>query len=521
MGAIIFCCDERDKSRLRTLKNKKLINNTSIVLYNYEKSKKKHSVKSYENNNKNNSDIQSKSTEEDNIEINITKNKEKQKIDKTKKPNIEINEKEVNNKNNNKTNKNNLKKGKLIMEGRFYTIYSGLSSNGEITMKIYNNLSNMKKQLIIKNLDNLYKLNHKNIIKAIPLSDIDINEENEEFTLIYEYFNSKNIEDMINNFGSLDEKIIQIYSKQLLEGLRYLHENNIYHKNLKPNNIFTESDGTIKIFDNLVDNLLLGNAKEYYEYILKSDKIEYYIPPFFIKSINEYKEKNNKINNNLDNTPDNNEDNIFNDWKSFDLYFLGCLIIEIFTKKKPWGQFNFQNNLKLFDFLGTTNLLPDIPKYLSIQCKELINTLFNYSLTQKPDIYDIIFNLDFFKMDITQFTYNTIISCKSNKNDNQKYSIKIEHSNKSSINTMRESGKQLGKILENNHVVNILNNNNNASFSVSITVEDSNYSSIYIQKKNTKEIRNSEMITIKESRFEQFFDPVNVEKEKFISFHKD
>jgi serine/threonine protein kinase len=88
-------------------------------------------------------------------------------------------------------------------------------------MKIYNNLSNMKKQLIIKNLDNLYKLNHKNIIKSIPLSDIDINEENEDFILIYEYFNSKNIEDMINNFGSLDEKIIQIYIKQLLEGLKY------------------------------------------------------------------------------------------------------------------------------------------------------------------------------------------------------------------------------------------------------------------------------------------------------------
>ena len=86
---------------------------------------------------------------------------------------------------------------------------------------------------------------------------------------------------------------------------------------------------------------------------------------------------------------------------------------------------------------------------------------------------------------------------------------------------MCESGKQLGKILENNHVVNILNNNNNASFSVSITVEDSNYSSIYIQKKNTKEIRNSEMITIKESRFEQFFEPSDVEKEKYISFHKD
>ena len=92
----------------------------------------------------------------------------------------------------------------------------------------------------------------------------------------------------------------------------------------------------------------------------------------------------------------------------------------------------------------------------------------------KPNIYDIIFNLDFFKLDINDFSYNNnltnkINDLKSSKNDIQTNSIQNDDSS-------NESGLQLGKILANNKVVNLLNNNNDASFSVSCTVEDNNLS---------------------------------------------
>jgi len=490
MGELEPCCEERRKNRnnyLNEYNNNILMNNTSLILQNLRKNKKIHKKYNFDN--------ELKVKEDDpniNIPIKKIKNGNKKGIEYIQKFyefnnikkktiikyfNMDYDENEMIN---NKYNKHYFMKGKLISEGRFDKIYLGLSSNGDIiTMKIYNNLSDLQKIKIIKNFDYLYKLNHKNIIKAIPILNLNIYNEPRDFTLIYEYFNSKNVEYIINKFGNLDEKIIQIYSKQLLEGLKYLHENNIYHKNLKPNSIFVESDGTIKIFDCFVDNLLLGNSKEYYEYLLKSDKIEYYIPPFFIKSINEYKEKNNKINNNFDNISENNGDNIFNDWKSFDLYYIGCLIIEIFTKKKPWAQYSFQNNLKLFEFLGTTNFLPDIPKNLSRQCKELLNILFDYSLTKKPDIYDKILNLDFFQIDISQFTCNknsNIIETNSSLNNSNNYSIINQDSNYSINNNKKKSEKQLG--------ISIENNNNNTSFFESFKIEDNIYSLTY-KKKNT------------------------------------
>ena len=366
----------------------------------------------------------------------------------------------------------NFMKGKFIEEGRFCKIYSGLCiSTGEIVaIKTYSNLSDELKNKIVSSLDVLYKLNHKNIIKIIQLSNEELFDENNDLNIIYEYNNSNDVEELISKYGSLDEKIIQKYIRQLLEGLKYLHENKIYHKNLTPNNIVVDIDGTIQIYDCLIDNLIIGDSENIYNDLLNSEKINYYIPPFFVQKINEQ----DNINNSINNSYENNSKKTFNNWQSYDLWFLGCLIIEVFSRKKPWSHYNFCNNSEFFEFLNTTHLIPTIPQKFSLQCQELIKVLFNYSLTMKPNIYDIIFNLDFFKLDINDFSYNNnltnkINDLKSSKNDIQTNSIQNDDSS-------NESGLQLGKILANNKVVNLLNNNNDASFSVSCTVEDNNLS---------------------------------------------
>ena len=561
MGGIQQCCFEEKrynkKKGLLRLTNRITINDTSSILRNYQKNKKK-SFK--ENNKNNNSDIQyitekniisNKDTQKtkmnkknDKNEINKTHNFNKFKKNKNNKSSSVDCSKTVTRRkntfdlteekskianNNNIFHKKNFMKGKFIGEGRFGKVYSGLCiSSGEIiTIKIYNNISDLQINKIMNNLDILYKLNHNNIIKAIPLKEGDNYDEYGEFTIIYESIDSKNVEELIKIFGSLEEKIIQMYIKQLLEGLKYLHENKIYHKNLKPSNILVDADGTIKISDYLVDNLILGSAKDIYNNLIESDKIDYYIPPFFVHIINEYNDKKN-INNN-----DSNKD-IFNDWQSYDLWFLGCLIIEVSSRKKPWSHYNFKNNKEFLDFLGSTSLIPTIPKKLSSQCQELIKILLNYSITKKPDIYDIIFNLDFFKINTKNFTYNNInnpIERKSSLNDTQG---NFGLSDESNIN-MNESEMQLGQVLANNKVVNILNNNNNASFSVSYTAEDNlSFSQSFMNNKinqsilsKGKSINNINinknkniMPEVKEAQIEQSPDPVKDDKDKNFNFSK-
>ena len=98
------------------------------------------------------------------------------------------------------------------------------------------------------------------------------------------FFDSSNLnsaQELINEYGNFDENMIQKYSKQLLQGLKYLHEKNIFHKNFTPKNILIDTEGNIKISDSYIDSIILGSAKEIYDNLLSlSNDIEYYIPPF-------------------------------------------------------------------------------------------------------------------------------------------------------------------------------------------------------------------------------------------------
>ena len=444
-------------------------------------------------------------------------------------------------------NKKNFSKGILKGYERFSTVYTGLYNNGEIvTIKEYKNLSDSKKKLIIENKDIIFKLNHPNIVKIFTLYN-----DYQEFSIVFESLNLQNVEQLIDKFGTLDEKVIQMYTKQLLEGLQYLHKRKIYHKNLKPTNILVDIDGTIKISDYLIDGIILGEANEIYNNLLNSDYIEYYIPPFFIKSIYKYYNKIRKSikKNNEKSTHNSNKDSddesfeevkLFDNWQAYDLWFVGCILIEVSSGKKPWCHYNFKNNLELFNFLNSTNLIPTIPKKISFELRELIQALLNPILITMENVYEIIFDLNFFKVNPNSLKYqrtvtNITSSIKKSNNDfNDSYNF-----------IGNDSGKQLGQILANYKVTNILNNNNNASYSISVTVEDSSfngsglgnnlYSSTRSNKKNDfrnkvemplNKIRTiqSDMPEVKEDKNEQSPDDKNDESEKnftFIDFEKE
>jgi serine/threonine protein kinase len=444
---------------------------------------------------KNNSDSEiskNKLSENNDKNINI------KKYNKRKSKNLSVENIHTDRKNNYDSyseKKINYKKKKFIKcesigEGRFGHIYFCMKFSGveRYTVKIFNEINEKQKKKIIKNLDNIYKLNHKNILKAVYYDENDLIEEFGDLSILYESVNSRNVEDLMKEYGSFDEKLLKVYIKQILEGLKYLHENKIYHKNLKPTN-FLVDEGTVKISDCLVDSLIIGNSKTFYNNLLKSAKINTYIPPFFIKEMNDH---NDKKTNNSGSV--SSSERIFNNWKSFDLWCLGCSIIEVASKKKPWSHYNFKDNLDFIKFIGSTNLVPTIPQKLSAQCQELIQVLFNYSLTKEKDIYEKLFNLDFFKEKIPNNNNNKI----NNISESQTNGHHSEDSNSiSSGSQNNESGMQLGQYLAKNKVVNLLNSNDNASFSVSYTVEESNSLAQSYSKLNQSNTSNRRNMNIK------------------------
>ncbi|KAK0924784.1 ATP binding, partial [Friedmanniomyces endolithicus] len=54
---------------------------------------------------------------------------------------------------------------------------------------------------------------------------------------------------MLVNYGSLPEGLIANFVRQILNGLTYLHSEEIIHRDIKGANILVDNKGTVKISD--------------------------------------------------------------------------------------------------------------------------------------------------------------------------------------------------------------------------------------------------------------------------------
>ena len=113
-----------------------------------------------------------------------------------------------------------------------------------------NQLSDKEKQNCLNEIRILASLCHKNII---GYKDAFFDENSKTLNIVMEYADNGDMSQKIKynlKHGLLfRESIIWNYLIQTLEGLHYLHENNIIHRDLKSANIFLMKDGTIKIGD--------------------------------------------------------------------------------------------------------------------------------------------------------------------------------------------------------------------------------------------------------------------------------
>lgn len=53
----------------------------------------------------------------------------------------------------------------------------------------------------------------------------------------------------VSRFGPLPERVLALYTHQILEGVAYLHMNRVIHRDLKGNNVMLMPTGVIKLID--------------------------------------------------------------------------------------------------------------------------------------------------------------------------------------------------------------------------------------------------------------------------------
>mmetsp|Transcript_1418 Transcript_1418/g.2956 ORF Transcript_1418/g.2956 Transcript_1418/m.2956 type:complete len:598 (-) Transcript_1418:167-1960(-) len=179
------------------------------------------------------------------------------------------------------------------------------------------------------------ELRHANIVSYYGSDVIGNN-----LYMYIEYMAGGSMSHVLNQFGAFEESLISDYSKQLLNGLEYLHTRDPYvvHRDIKGANVLVGLDHDVKLAD-------FGCSKREKETITQTiaGSIPWMAPEVIAHA--RYGRK-------------------------ADIWSFGCLMIEMATAECPWG--SFDNLMAAMIKIGMSMEMPPIPEELSRKCRGFI-----------------------------------------------------------------------------------------------------------------------------------------------------
>jgi hypothetical protein len=234
--------------------------------------------------------------------------------------------------------------GELLGQGSMGQVIKAFDVNtGNIiaVKRLFFNPNNPKQKDLIESLKqeaNILKhFRNPNIVSYIGSEIID-----ENLYVYLEYVPGGSLAHLLGNIGPLPEKTIKVYMKQILKGVEYLHKNRVVHRDIKAANLLVDIDGTIKLSD-------FGCARRY-ESDMQSGLLNsvrgslLWMAPEVIKQSGY--------------------------GRRADIWSLGCTLIELFTGKPPWN--NFDNSISAMLRIGLSSDLPEVPEAISPEARDFI-----------------------------------------------------------------------------------------------------------------------------------------------------
>ncbi|WVZ64827.1 hypothetical protein U9M48_014296 [Paspalum notatum var. saurae] len=239
------------------------------------------------------------------------------------------------------------RKGELIGAGAFGQVYLGMNlDSGELlavkqVLIGTSNATREKAQAHIKELEEevklLKNLSHLNIVRYLGTV-----REEDTLNILLEFVPGGSIQSLLGKLGSFPEPVIKKYTKQILQGLEYLHSNAIIHRDIKGANILVDNKGCIKLADFGASKQVAKLATVTAAKTMKGTPY-WMAPEVIVGSGHSF---------------------------SADIWSVGCTVIEMATGKPPWSQ-QYQEVALLFH-VGTTKSHPPIPEHLSPEAKDFL-----------------------------------------------------------------------------------------------------------------------------------------------------
>lgn len=257
-------------------------------------------------------------------------------------------------------------KGALIGAGSFGKVYLGMDATNGLLMAVKQvevpTAASDERRLAMtdaleREIELLKDLQHANIVQYLYSSSDD-----EYFNIFLEYVPGGSVAALLRNYGAFEEPLVRNFVRQILEGLNYVHERGIVHRDIKGANVLVDNKGGIKISDfgiskKLEDNLMPGNR-------LHRPSLQgsvYWMAPEVVKQVAYTKKA--------------------------DIWSVGCLIVEMLTGEHPWAQLN---QMQAIFKIGSFSAKPPIPSDISTDAQGFLDLCFELDHEIRPSAGELL-----------------------------------------------------------------------------------------------------------------------------------
>ena len=105
-------------------------------------------------------------------------------------------------------------------------------------------IAKLEDKYLMTEIDILRNLNSDYIVKLYYSF-----QEDNSICFVMEYMNGGDFGNLLQNCSPIEESYVQLYLAEIVVALEYLHSKNIYHRDMKPENILIDSKGHLKLTD--------------------------------------------------------------------------------------------------------------------------------------------------------------------------------------------------------------------------------------------------------------------------------
>ncbi|CAE6418691.1 unnamed protein product [Rhizoctonia solani] len=258
-------------------------------------------------------------------------------------------------------------KGALIGSGSFGSVYLGMDAVQGLLMAVKQvelptgSSQNEERKMSMltaleREIELLKQLQHENIVQYL-----DSSTDTHHLNIFLEYVPGGSVATLLRNYGAFEEALARNWVRQILQGLNYLHEREIIHRDIKGGNILVDNKGGIKISDfgisKKVEDNLLGGSRIHRPSLQGS---VFWMAPEVVKQTSyTYKA---------------------------DIWSVGCLVVEMLTGQHPWAQLSQMQAIFKIGSLARPTIPPDI----SPEAEDFLNKTFELDYTIRPTAAELL-----------------------------------------------------------------------------------------------------------------------------------